>query len=190
MSTNLHKSIAAVASTVLCAFVFAQAPDDAKLQQLYERRDWFGLREAVDGRNASPLYLGAAASAFNQVDEAKKRLGQVIAKAPDSKEAREARELLTYLYLRIGRSADAGKHIEEQLKAEPGRADLRNVQTIFSAFASGSNLEIRSRNDATVECEVKKDGVHVPLSVNGHSVTWLIDTGANISVLSDAEERG
>ena len=187
MSTNLHKCIAAVAPTVLCAFAFAQAPDEAKLKQLYERREWFELREAVDGRNASPLYLGAVASAFNRVDEAKRRLGQVITKAPDSNEAREARELLTYLYLRIGRSADAGKQIEEQLRAEPGRADLRNVQTIFSAFSKGSNLEIRSRNDATIECEVRKDGVHVPISVNGHSVTWLVDTGANISVLSDAE---
>ena len=75
MSTNLHKSIAVVAPIVLCAFAFAQAPDEAKLKQLYERREWFELREAVDGRNASPLYLGAVASAFNRVDEAKRRLG-------------------------------------------------------------------------------------------------------------------
>src|SRR5262249_24529457 len=149
MSTNLHKSIAAVASTVLCAVAFAQAPDEAKLKQLYERRAWFELRDAVDGRNASPLYLGAVASAFNRVDEAKRRLEQVITQAPDSNEAREARELLTYLYLRIGRSADAGKYIEEQLKVEPGRADLRNVQTIFRCIRQG----FESRDPIAGRCD-------------------------------------
>ena len=180
-------NIAAAASIVLGVLAFAQTPDEARSRILYERRDWFELREAVKGRSVSPLYLGAVASAFSQVEEAEKRLAQVIKQAPHSEDAREARELLTYLYLRIGRSADAGKQIDEQLKAEPNRADLQNLRTIFSAFGNGSNLEIRSRNEATIDCEVNKNGVHLPMLVNGHRVTWLLDTGANISVLSDRE---
>jgi hypothetical protein len=186
MATNLHKSTAAVLAIFSYAFAFAQAPE-AKLKQLYDHRQWFELRDAVKGQNAPPLYLGAAASAFNRVEEAEKRLAQVIRQAPMSNDAKEARELLTYLYMRLGRSADVSKQIEEQLKSEPDRADLQNTRTIFGAFSDSSNLEIRLRSNATFDCEVKKDGVHLPILVNGHSVTWLLDTGANISVLSDAE---
>jgi hypothetical protein len=86
------------------------------------------------------------------------------------------------LYLRTGRYADARRLIDEMLKTEP-RDDLRNVRAVF---ASGPNMRIR-RASASFACEVSDTGVLLPLTVNGRRVQWLVDTGANVTMVSDAE---
>ena len=40
---------------------------------------------------------------------------------------------------------------------------------------------------ASFACEVTETGVLLPLTVNGRRVNWLLDTGANVTMISDAE---
>jgi hypothetical protein len=85
-------------------------------------------------------------------------------------------------YLRTGRYADARRLIDEVLKTEP-RDDLKNVRAVFG---SGPNMSVR-RAAASFTCEVTETGVLLPLTVNGRRVNWLLDTGANVTMISDAE---
>ncbi len=85
-------------------------------------------------------------------------------------------------YLRTGRYADARALIDEMLKTEP-REDLKNVRGVF---ATGPNMRIR-RASASFACDVSDTGVLLPLTVNGKRVQWLVDTGANVTMISDAE---
>jgi hypothetical protein len=86
------------------------------------------------------------------------------------------------MYLRTGRYADARRLIDEMLKTEP-REDLNNVRAVFG---SGPNMRVRHAA-ASFTCEVTETGVLLPLTVDGRRVNWLLDTGANITMISDAE---
>jgi hypothetical protein len=86
-------------------------------------------------------------------------------------------------YLRTGRYADARALIDELLRANPARDDLRNVRAVFGG---GANMSVR-RAAGTFQCEVSSTGVLLPLQINGKRVDWLADTGANFSMISDAE---
>jgi hypothetical protein len=103
-----------------------------------------------------------------------------VAQSPAGVE--DARSERVSSYLRSGRYADARRLIDEILRTE-ARADLRNV---LAVFGSSPNMRIR-RAPATFACEVSATGVLLPLTVNGRRADWLIDTGANVSVISDAE---
>jgi hypothetical protein len=84
--------------------------------------------------------------------------------------------------LRTGQYADARRLIDEMLALEP-REDLKNARAVF---ANGPNMGV-SRGAARFTCEASGTGVLLPLTVDGRRVTWLMDTGANISFISDAE---
>jgi hypothetical protein len=68
------------------------------------------------------------------------------------------------------------------LKTEP-RADLENVRAVFG---NGPNMRVRHAA-ASFTCEVTETGVMLPVSVNERRVNWLLDTGANVTITSDAE---
>ena len=51
----------------------AQTPGGRSLKQLYDTHSWFELGDAARGKNASALYSGAIASAFNRVQDAEKQ---------------------------------------------------------------------------------------------------------------------
>jgi len=46
---------------------------------------------------------------------------------------------------------------------------------------------VYAEHSARVPCDVAAIGVHMPLLVNGKPATWLLDTGANVTVVSQAE---
>jgi hypothetical protein len=117
---------------------------------------------------------------------AERLLTEAIRMAPTVAAANEARGKLTMLYLRLGRSSDAGREIDAVLKTEP-RSDIQNVRAVFGAYTNRPNFKVTSHDPGTIKCEVENRGVHVPLAVNGKDVTWLLDTGANVTVISDAE---
>jgi hypothetical protein len=86
------------------------------------------------------------------------------------------------MYLRTGRYAEAIRLIDEILRTRPSD-DLRNVRALFDG---SPNMRVRHRA-GRFPCEVKDDGVLLPLTVNGTAVTWAVDTGANVTMISDAE---
>jgi hypothetical protein len=84
--------------------------------------------------------------------------------------------------MRTGRYAEAIRLIDGVLAKEPDNG-LRNIGDL-----------IRGRPDmrvnkgvATFVCDVSTAGVRLPGSANGQPVSWLFDTGANFSMISDAE---
>ncbi|HUL71867.1 MAG TPA: aspartyl protease family protein [Vicinamibacterales bacterium] len=183
--------LAALGIVVVGSFVplWTQAPDDANFRELYDTNRWFELRNAIDGKTAPALYRGAVASAFNRIEEAEKYLRQAVRESPDPHAANEARGLLALLYVRLGRSSDAGRLIDDFLRVEPDRSDMRNLRVVFGAFADRPNQSVPSNQRATFSCPVGEDGVRLPASVNGRPVNWLLDTAANTTLVSESEAR-
>jgi hypothetical protein len=171
------------------SFLAAQRQADTSLQQLYDDGKWFELQDAVQGQDTSALFRGAVASAFNRVEDAERYLRQAIQSAADAKAGNEAREVLAKLYLRLGRSSAAGRLMGELLQSQPQEAGIENVRIMFGAYSDRPDQTAQVHQPASFPCEVSDAGVHIPLSINDRAATWLLDTGANVTVLSEAEAK-
>jgi predicted aspartyl protease len=179
---------ASVLIGALGAATTGQGLDETSLKRLYDARRWFELRDVIEGKPAPPLYMGAVAAAFNRAGEADRLLRRALRESSNPEMVQEAREMLALLYIRLGKFPVASRLIDDLLKAAPQREDIKNAREVFGAYADRPNQTARSRADNVFRCDVT-DGVHIPLSVNGKSMTWLLDTGANITMVSEAEAR-
>ena len=156
------------------------------LQQLYDDQRWFDLRDALRDREAPALYRAAVASAFNRSEEAEREFSRIIRESADATAASAAREGLLGLYMRTGRFGDALKLADEVLTTSPGRADLRNLKSIL-AGAGATNQQLTSSRPATFACATDAGHVRMPISIDGQTVNWALDTGFNLPGLSESE---
>jgi Aspartyl protease len=174
----------------LQVFVTAQALQDAdSLKQLYDTHRIFELRDALEGRSAPPFYLGVVAAAMNRAADAERYLRRAISEASTIESVNEAREWLIDLYLRLGRSSEAVRLIDDALNVAPSRSDMRNARGLFESIIRYRDQTVRTSRRQTFPCEVSAQGVVVPLSVNGKAVHWFVDTAFSLSALSESEAR-
>ena len=166
----------------------AQVDNEKSLGQLLEAGRWFELRDALEGTSAPALYEGAVAAAFDRIEDAETSLRQAIREASTVGIANEARELLSGLYLRLGRSADAGRLFDEILQVAPDRSDIEIARALFGAFSDSENQTVEAHQPATFRC-VEDGSLQMPVLVNGTPVTWGVDTGANVTMLSESEAQ-
>ena len=169
--------------------VVAQAPTNTSLERLYQRHSWFELRDAVAGKSAPALYSGAVASAFNRTADAEKYLNRAVREAATTEAANEAREALVNLYMRLGRSSDMIRVLDEALAAAPSRSDFRNVREAFESFRHLPNQTARTGRHQPFPCDVSAKGVVLPVVVNGKNVEWLFDSAFSHSAMSESEAR-
>lgn len=180
--------VLALAAVAIAVRLSATADADA-LATLYEAHDWFALRDAVHD-DSPALYRGAVASAFNDAANARKYLDEAIAAAPGSDQATEARGLLIYLYQRERRYADALEQVRTIRKSLPDASGLKNAEALFTALSRypEQSLVIRA-SPSTVHYEMKGGNLFVPVEINRARADYLIDTGANFSIISQAEAK-
>lgn len=60
------------------------------------------------------------------------------------------------------------------------------LQNLRDMIAGRPDMTV-TKATATAACDVSSTGVRLQGRLNGHSVSWLLDTGANFSLISDAE---
>jgi hypothetical protein len=165
-----------------------QASGQASLQQLYDAQRWFELRDALRDREVPALYRAAVASAFNRTEDVERELTRIMRESSDAAAASSAADGLAGLYMRTGRYGDALKLADEVLARSPERADVRNLRSLLVA-ASATNQQVASSRPASFDCIAGAGGVRMPLSVDGHDVSWWLDTGFNLPGLSEGEAR-
>lgn len=180
-----------VATTLVVALssaIVAQSPDET-LQRFYAEHRWFELRDAIAGKPVLSLYAGVVASAFNRTTEALRYLTRAIREASTPERANDAREALANLYMRLGRSADMLKVLDDALAITPSRRDFRNARQAFEFFRHQPSQWARTGRGRPFRCSVTARGVFLPGLVNGKPVEWLLDTAFSHSALSESEAR-
>ena len=165
------------------------AAAEVSLQSLYDNHRWFDLREATLGKNVHPLYRGAVASAFNDCKQAEKHLKATIRAAASPGEVEEAHSLLAWLYARMGRSREVARHYEQVLKISPERSDIRSLLELCWAFSRYPDQSLGRNRRTTLRWTMERTGLTIPVSVNGKTVRWIVDTGMNFSTVSESEAR-
>jgi hypothetical protein len=188
MATRIIRTIALIPVLLIAALAHAQTGDS--LRSLYDQNRFFDLRDALIGQNAPALYVGTVASAFNDTKRAEKYLNSVIRQEPGSDHAYEAHGQLAYLYARLGKNREALQQLDRMLAMRPNSPDVQNMRPLFAGFSRYPDLSFGKKHSTRVSgCTVSKEELTIPLSVHGKALHWGLDTGANFSVISEAEAQ-
>src|SRR6185503_8570922 len=168
----------------------ARADATPDLKSLYDDHQWIELRDAVKSSAKAPaFYRGAVDASFNNFSAADKHLRAALESAPPAELADAAHELLIELYMRSGRYRDTLGMIETALRRNPGAEDLKNVHALYSALSRFPEQTMAAHGASKVRYRMKQGNMFVPFTVNGKQSDFLVDTGANFSLISESEAR-
>jgi hypothetical protein len=153
-------------------------------------RDWFQLRDKEAQGGSSLLCKGAVDAAFEHRSEAEHELKKVIREAPRSDDALAAHRILTALYQRHGQYRKALSQVDQGLHERPDADDLKDDRSMLAVLAHFPELEIAHRARSVVEGELNDvPFLFIPLTIHGVSATYILDTGAGISMMSESEAK-
>jgi hypothetical protein len=173
---------------VLLVWAIAGQPAFAQNTSTCDNVDWFAVQQTKSGgAKLSPLCQGELDAAADRRSIAERELKAVVEQAPQSADAYEAHSALLHFYLRIGRFHDAEAQILAMLAAKPSAPDLANVRSLFALLANYPDLALDSSHAASVRSETVAGNVFMPVNVNGVPRTYMLDTGLNLSLMSETE---
>ena len=177
-------TFAACLSLLLCACLSSgqMTPD---LKVLYGSHQWFALRDALRAKPAPIFYHAILDDAFNDTLPAEQLLRAVIRSDPKSAEAAEARQKMEDIYQRAGQYRRLLAIIDEELAAKPDDDSLKRDRATIAAFP-WDQATVR-RRFSKLPYEALDGGVFIPVSVDGKSGEYAVDTDANMSLLSESE---
>jgi hypothetical protein len=181
---------------VLAALALSLAVQAPNLDQLYEKREFFDLRDALP-RSApdseTDFFKGAVANKFNRLHEAATRLQAYVRSG--GRYTPEALELLADTYAKQGRYGQAADTYRRLLTrtdlTKTQRTNAQNVADLWGAFRSVPPQQVTLKEDLVIKRSAGTPrGLYFPVEANGKNHEILVDTGANIStvILSFAKE--
>jgi Aspartyl protease len=177
--------LAALCCLFLAPLCLGAPANEGDLKSLLDGRRWFELRDSVATRKTPVFYQGVVACAFNDLHQCKGKLGAVIKSQPRSDEAIEAHRRLASYYLIHGEYRKARDHVNAVLAIRADDSDALSIQPLLAAFSEFPDQRIAGRRPTTLQ--LQEGGL--PFSINGVQATYWFDTGANFSVLSEAEAK-
>jgi predicted aspartyl protease len=177
-----------VVVSLLAGGLFAAQPNE-RFKKLCEAHRLFTLRDAIAGADAPAIYKGTIEAAFNDAQPAERDLGSVAKSAPNSDEAYHAHELLLYLYLRTGRYQRALEQDDALLAARPGAADAQNVHPLLVALSHYPDQSVTQRRSSATRCHMDDGNLFVTISLSGRVASYMLDSGANVSTMSESEAK-
>jgi predicted aspartyl protease len=116
-------------------------------------------------------------------------LQSVLKSSPASTEADDAYAFLTQTYMRVGRYRDALEVVERALKMKPDSKGFKNVHRLLGALSKYPEQSVATQRYSRLRYKVNDGNLFVPVQLNGHSVSALVDTGANFSLISAEEAK-
>lgn len=167
----------------------SSADKQPDLPSLYDKHEWFQLRDAVQRSRAAAFYRGAVATAFNDEREAEKDLQQVIRAAPESERANNARGLLAEMHFRSGRYRHALTLVNQLLISKPDSANWKNTRPLLAALSGSPEQSVSRRGVSRVRYRREDGNMLIPVLVNGKSANFILDDGSNISTISESEAK-
>lgn len=167
---------------------FGQNTSASQLHALRDSHQWFALRDATAQAKAPLFYRATTEYAFNQIKLAQKHLNAVIKTAPHSDNAYEAHGMLANLSFRNGLYREAYLQIQAMLAEKPNAADVKNMIPMFRALSRSDQI-ILTHKASTLPMFMNENGVFIPIVLDGHEAHYSVDTGSNMSLMSESEAK-
>jgi predicted aspartyl protease len=169
----------------ICGFTAAQSVPGT--QVLDDGRQWLDSRNLL-APAAPALLRAAAANARNQTAISERLLLSIVQSEPASDSARRAHELLSRIYLRSGQYRRAIANLDQWARAFPDDPHLASEKADIEQFR-GLPDQINGRRRRSTLRHGPGHDFAVPVLINGRRATYLLDTGAWMSVMTEAEAR-
>lgn len=161
-----------------------------QLKAMLDSNQAFALRDAIKSGHAPAFYRGAVEDSENRTGSAKRDLEKTIRADPRSAEAFESHEMITNMAFRDGRYHDALLEAEAAHAAMPDSADLNNELPLFRALAESPDMEVVERRSSSFPMKRDSDGsTGLPMTIDGHAVSYGFDSGAALSVMGAADAK-
>jgi hypothetical protein len=180
-----------VCGTLLCCVALRCIPvfaldEQSELNRLSDIHQMFLLRDAVSRHpQTSDFYSGEVACAFNHTAACEEKFKRILAAEPNSPAAKRIHHILAYAALREGRYARALREMDALLALDPQDGDAKDTRPFVEGLSHFPDqaVEVSSATRATIPMGDGK----LPLLINGKKASYFIDTGANLSTLSQSE---
>jgi predicted aspartyl protease len=147
--------------------------------------DWFELRVKVAAGGGSLLCKGTMDAGFENRSAAEHELKAVIRRMPHTDSSSAAHETLLTMYFRHGQYREALAQLDQGLNNKPNAADLMAFRPLLALLARYPDLATAGRTRGTISSE----SLEVPIRVNGVQGNYFLDTGMNISIMSESEAK-
>lgn len=185
-------------SLILIAFIHssAAATDYAKLKQIYDRKQYFDLRDELSNYNDRTtellFYRGAVSNKFNRLSSAISYLQNYLKRVRGKNDAwlADCYELLADSYLKSYEYRKAAEVHKTLIALFRERGDLKkasnyeNMLRICSALNDVPRQTVAFNGDSKITLSRSMIGMQIPIEVNGQQVPFTFDTGANISTIT------
>lgn len=145
-------------------------------------RQWFEPGAEVSA--SSPLRRGALATAFNEA-AADTVLRGVIRDKPGSDEASQAYQLLSRIYVRSGQYKRLVDNMDQWAASFPNRREVLDDKADVDQLRGLPDQRNGPLRVSTLPHEA--GGWSIPASINGKPASYLFDTGAWLSVITESE---
>jgi gag-polyprotein putative aspartyl protease len=184
------KYIAVFLAIVLRAEVcVGQGVSSVELKKLYDDHRCFDMRAAVRSPDTPLFYRAVAACNFRESKACRTGLQQVQREDPTSEDAWEATSLLAQVALAEGHYREAETQVSTLLRLRPSDKDAQNAYAFFGGLAAYGDQKLVVRKPGSVPVTQFDGNIGASLTINGHAVAFVFDTGANVSVISAGQAR-
>ena len=164
---------------------------DSSLQQLAESRRLFELRQAPR-QEKDLFYNGMVAARFGHEDRGIEQLRLFLRTHPGPESERRAHEEIGDAFVRTGHFGDAASEYREVLSVakteDPDHEKIADKLSTCEALRDAPPQTVEFNNNAPVKARLA-EFVSIPLTVNGSPAQWTIDTGAELSAVTESEAK-
>lgn len=156
----------------------------ADLQSLYEKRKLFDLRDHVVSGQSTPFLRTVIACTFNDESACPREAHSLLGTHPPDDIAIKTLDLLFDFYFSRGQWKPALEAVEAEVALRGESEDPDNMREMCRALLKHGSMQIDRSGHS--EIRVLYKNAHVPFQVNGKTFNGFVDTGANISFLSES----
>lgn len=160
----------------------------ADLQSLFDRGMLFDLRDAVAGDPHAPaVFRAAVACAFNEEGACLSESKAILNSHPLREVADHVYDVLGDFHYARGRWSDVLADLDAQVAAVGEFEGAAEDRAVLRALLKHGDVAVVRAEHSSIHVLYKN--AHVPFEANGRSYHGYVDTGANISLLSESAAR-
>src|ERR1700683_1177274 len=173
--------------SVIVSFLALSGLDNQpEFKKQSDAHQMFLLRNALSRHpKSSDFYAGEVACAFNDTPTCEGKFKRVLAGEPKSNTAKQIHHILAYAAMREGRYGRSLQEMDALLAIDPNDSDAKGTRPFVEALSQFPDQAVQRSGGNKVT--VQMDDGRLPLVINGKKASYFIDTGANLSTLSESD---
>ncbi len=173
--------------TVLGLVLFLTSPVFAADGDQCDAHDWFQQNTPTKRNAVSLLCQGNLDASFDRRKSALQKLRRVIESNPQGDDSYEAHAALLSMFFRAGQYRKALEQADVMHTLKPAAEDVINERSLLLGLATNPDQSGKARHSFLAKSGIEDGNPHLRVLANNKAALWFMDTGANISAMSDAE---